>query len=724
MANNNLKTLSEIFNDKVFEIPDYQRGYSWGKPQLEDLWRDIDNLPIGKSHYTGMITVDVKDERIYHLIDGQQRLTSLVIILKNILDNYENEWITEDLEKSEAIKKYLYSKTKNSQKPKIKFCYKEKNPSFYFYKTQILNIEDKANKKFEITLYTKNLNKADDYFKSKIKNKTQKELEILFEKLTNQLKFNWYEIEKTDDLDEYVIFETMNNRGKPLSVLEILKNRLIYLTTLIENDNDDKEKLRDDINDVWKTTFEYLGKDTRMKENMFLRYHIVMYWGVAGIKNDDYTDEFLLKNIFTVQKIYLEEKDKYSSIQKLIVDFEEVYKKISQIEPILKNKTKLNGLLIEKWDLFFKIADLSNTLKEDLNINKDTQKWELEEYFQDSNYSKNYKNGNAKPNIFNSKEQQEWLASQCEKDITYTKEFINKKYMHYNFIEEYISSLRDSIQSYYYIINPQKSEYSNGIKEWLSKINNLIGTEMNEFTPILLAILNYYNEKDDVRIVKILKQIENYLFVKKYCFFKGQTWLKQDFYRVASEYNKFQHLDNIEEVLKNLIYGYSSSIQTFKVSKFREEINELIEDKKGYYSWGGINYVLYEYEIFLQEKNAAKVLWEDISEESIEHIYPQTPKSDWIDDFSNIKTDKHRSKYTNSIGNLLLLSRKKNSKASNKIFIEKKEIYLSGSFSEIEVCKYDKWTTKTINERSEKILDFMNVRWKLGLNVVDIDKLK
>ena len=37
MANSNLKTLSEIFNEKVFRIPDYQRGYSWGVDELEDL---------------------------------------------------------------------------------------------------------------------------------------------------------------------------------------------------------------------------------------------------------------------------------------------------------------------------------------------------------------------------------------------------------------------------------------------------------------------------------------------------------------------------------------------------------------------------------------------------------------------------------------------------------------------------------------------------------------
>jgi hypothetical protein len=62
--------------------------------------------------------------------------------------------------------------------------------------------------------------------------------------------------------------------------------------------------------------------------------------------------------------------------------------------------------------------------------------------------------------------------------------------------------------------------------------------------------------------------------------------------------------------------------------------------------------------------------------------------------------------------------------ASNKPFEDKKELYSVGSFNEIEVSKYDKWTTKEIDERSEKILRFMNDRWNLGLNIADINNLK
>ena len=168
MANNNLKTLSEIFNDKIFKIPDYQRGYSWGKLQLEDLWRDIDNLPLNKSHYTGMITVDIQDNKTYHVIDGQQRLTSLVIFLKNILAISKEDSISDTESIAEATKKYLYFMPRNSKNPEIKFGYYDDNASFYFYKTKILNIEDKTNSKNETTLYTKNLNFADEYFQEKI----------------------------------------------------------------------------------------------------------------------------------------------------------------------------------------------------------------------------------------------------------------------------------------------------------------------------------------------------------------------------------------------------------------------------------------------------------------------------------------------------------------------------------------------------------------------------
>jgi len=47
--------LDSLFKEKLFRIPDYQRGYAWGREQLGAFWEDLVNLPDGRSHYTGPI---------------------------------------------------------------------------------------------------------------------------------------------------------------------------------------------------------------------------------------------------------------------------------------------------------------------------------------------------------------------------------------------------------------------------------------------------------------------------------------------------------------------------------------------------------------------------------------------------------------------------------------------------------------------------------------------
>lgn len=268
MSNSKLETLSEIFNDKQFRIPDYQRGYSWEKEQLNDFWRDICNLDNKRIHYTGMITVEHKDENdYYHVIDGQQRLTTTIVLLNEILEKFDNDdWISEDKQKSDYVKQYLYKTNRTGNNKVPVFGYEKDNPSDVFFRNKILELESTDSHNIAAnTLYTKNLDYAKKFFREKIDSLKIENLEVLTRKIVKQLKFNFYEIDSTEGLDEYIIFETMNNRGKQLTTLELLKNRLIYLTTLIKTDEDDIIKLRNDINEVWKTIYEYLGKKSNEK---------------------------------------------------------------------------------------------------------------------------------------------------------------------------------------------------------------------------------------------------------------------------------------------------------------------------------------------------------------------------------------------------------------------------------------------------------------------------
>lgn len=82
------KPLNILFDKKLFRVPDYQRGYAWGREQWRAFWEDLINLPNGHSHYTGVLTlneipsadvqqddkkfwlVDDHSYRLYRIVDG------------------------------------------------------------------------------------------------------------------------------------------------------------------------------------------------------------------------------------------------------------------------------------------------------------------------------------------------------------------------------------------------------------------------------------------------------------------------------------------------------------------------------------------------------------------------------------------------------------------------------------------------------------------------------
>jgi len=195
-----------------------------------------------------------------------------------------------------------------------KFSYEIDNPSFQFLKYRIYNESNPGT--IRETVYTLNLENAKRFFTEKLKNLYNnnefgiKEIEILFKKLTQNLMFNVYEI--NDDFDVFVAFETMNNRGKKLSNLELLKNRLIYLTTLYDEDelkSDEENSLRKTINDAWKEVYNQLGRNKikSLDDDDFLIAHWIMYFQYSREKGDDYI-RFLLEKQFTTRKIFDKKK--------------------------------------------------------------------------------------------------------------------------------------------------------------------------------------------------------------------------------------------------------------------------------------------------------------------------------------------------------------------------------------------------------------------------------
>lgn len=632
MSDTKLLSLSEIFNNKIFRIPDFQRGYSWEERQLEDSWEDIQNLSPNKIHYIGLLTVEPikKDEIInvekwkddlwllkkgmsaYYVIDGQQRLTTLIILLHEILRTFKDDEGINFGQKSEWIDRFLYRSYNQIYKSFV-FGYEKDNPSDEYFKTKILEQDSSAADKYPETLYTANLMFAKEYFAKKLKDLSKECKEEIFDKAVNRLKFNYYEID--DSLDVYVTFETMNNRGKDLSHLELLKNRLIYLSTLLHKDDETKERLRKDINETWKTIYEYLGKNKEnpLDDDVFLFNHWVMYFTYDRSQSDVYA-EFLLKKKFT-------------------------------------SKNVLCG----------------NISIED--------------------------------------------------------------------IKAYIDSLSKCVKQWFYIFNIQYSNFSDKIKGHIHKLERV---GWGAFPPMIMAV--FTKERNEELIWDFLDACERFNFLVFAVSHRSSNTQNSNLYRKAREY----YIGNLD--LETLIHDIDfltdgeengNYYGWFDLERFRNHINELFSknDREGFYSWSGLRYFLYEYELYLQDNANTKVTWEDFNkrkkEETIEHIYPQSATDIyWKKRFGNLKPTEKRL-YLNSLGNLLLLSRSKNSKLQNYDFDKKKCLqskdgkdigYYNGSYSEIEVSKRAEWTTKEIIGRGLSMLQFMEERWNFKFKDWGLEK--
>lgn len=614
MSANKLQSLKEIFNKKIFRIPDFQRGYSWQKPQLEAFWEDLDDLTEGRAHYTGGLTVQaiknvdeydswlVKDEKFeaFYVIDGQQRLTTSIILINEILNKlFDKEHIISK-EKLVWQEQFLFKKY-NEYSISYIFGYESDDPSNEFFKTEILKQESSSKIDKRDTLYTTNLAEAKNFFYEKLKDLDGDKLQNILEKLTEQFKFNFSEI--NDEFDIHVMFETMNNRGKPLSNLELLKNRLIYLSTFL-SDEKEKKDLNKEINDRWKAIYEYLGKnkDNPMDDDDFLYHHWIMYFRYNRNEASAYA-KYLLGKHFTAKNIRNNE-----------ISFKEIH--------------------------------------------------------------------------------------------------------------EYIRSLSQSVEYWFYLYNPERSNYSDETKLWIQKLNRL---GMRAFPPLLMATMIQYSKKkcSGKQFLALLKSAERFNFLVFSLSNRNSNTKNNYFYDLAHQLYKEEW--NIENVIEAIEYQTDGTAEDgtymgwVDIDRFDNDIKELFEKRDGFYSWRGLKYFLFEYELYLQENYKEKIEkvvgWEYAS---IEHIYPKTPEKGEWEAMSKYRKAK-RAFLLNTLGNLLLIDQSKNSSLQNNSFRDKvkgknkKVGYRYGSYSEIEVASYRDWTPKELKNRGIKMLKFLEERWNINV---------
>ncbi|MGI8639038.1 MAG: DUF262 domain-containing protein [Pyrinomonadaceae bacterium] len=258
LLDTNTVTLNDVFsNSRRYQVPEYQRDYSWDEEQWDDLWTDVLAVRNQRGvHYMGAIVLQDLQNKIFSVIDGQQRLATFSIIalavirrIQDLIDSgVEAEANTE--RRIRLTEQYIGEKDAVSLRYSNKLILNENNESFY--RSFLVQLRRPINLHRE-PASNKLLWKAFDYFYQRLKellgeNPTG---ELLADFLQNQVaeKLLFIQIVVETDVDAYTVFETLNARGIDLSVSDLLKN---YLLSLTARSDEDKRQAKEQ----WKRIIE------------------------------------------------------------------------------------------------------------------------------------------------------------------------------------------------------------------------------------------------------------------------------------------------------------------------------------------------------------------------------------------------------------------------------------------------------------------------------------
>ncbi|MBX4173338.1 DUF262 domain-containing protein [Weissella viridescens] len=216
-------------NNRNLAVPSYQRGYAWTNQEWEDFWNDLNEVLQDNEddHFLGQVVTNYIDGKEF-IVDGQQRVTTSVIFLTVLRDNFKKihtpkaEIRAEDLQ-SESIGKNGHYNFEQSEKVADFFKRLIQNEAFDFEE-----VKSEASTQSE-----KNFVKAYKYLDSKIANKlknlkTEEERVEYLEQVQDAFKNHMYvmKISTPDEASAFVIFETLNARGRDLNSSDLLKNHL------------------------------------------------------------------------------------------------------------------------------------------------------------------------------------------------------------------------------------------------------------------------------------------------------------------------------------------------------------------------------------------------------------------------------------------------------------------------------------------------------------------
>ncbi|WP_231202112.1 DUF262 domain-containing protein [Helicobacter pylori] len=335
-------------------MPNYQRDYAWKDKNFKDLWEDLEEAieynKKGQGHFIGTMAVAKNEDnkKLYDIIDGQQRTTTIFMLL-HVLANEQNE------KDKQETRKYLYQKGEL----RLEVALKTKASSKRSWKRQkrgnISHCEKDADTEGKQNLF--------EVLKAILDKVSKLNEEEVNERLEVLLEMVLMRFEEPDPGRAIRTFQSVNDRGVPLLLLDKLKSLLIYYSNTF---CDGKMGLDQFINDHFGEIFKIFAKIKKSDhissvgnsdEGDIFRYHAgsQRFDGINFLghyrASTEYTYEQLKDELKEIKKSKLK-----SFIQSYVSDLKNFYQAfLDLLSEIDTNPTTFKVMLINKINPFFSI---------------------------------------------------------------------------------------------------------------------------------------------------------------------------------------------------------------------------------------------------------------------------------------------------------------------------------------------------------------------------------
>ena len=279
-----LMTLPQIFENRFFTIPNYQRSYAWDDKQVQELLKDLDHLiddGVAHRHYTGTLVLTraaAADEGDYQVVDGQQRLTTLVTALSLLADKLP----AADREGFSTL--YLRRGPAGADRAVLRLNADTRQ----FFERVVLGNGLAADEPATLEAHQRLL-KARALIQTWIDGRIAGGTSAAHLRATFETELGFLVYAPAEDAETGIMFEVINNRGKPLSELEKVKNYLIYCCVKLS-----ATTLRADIDQDWSQILRHLNvakKTSPEDEGAFIRYCMVVFFKLNKTDSQNSYDE-------------------------------------------------------------------------------------------------------------------------------------------------------------------------------------------------------------------------------------------------------------------------------------------------------------------------------------------------------------------------------------------------------------------------------------------------